>query len=162
MRLSDELAAAAGMGVGPVNPALAVLASLPSGTDAVVEIRREIRSLVNQLGAPRLFAYSMYPSVIHYTNSAYPRRSDAIFVVIPTQVGDLSPWSMPFGYQQSMDFLCARQDLSVLIGGLRNKYLICNCSTNKCWAYLLQTLYIEIHGDEEAYEYDGSLVCWVK
>ena len=76
-------------------------------------------------------------------------RPDAVFVGAVSKILDVSPWCMPLPlatFSENACFTCARQDLRSLLWPLRNKVLVCDCSSSslQCWALFLKAIFCDM------------------
>lgn len=143
---------------------VAICASLPSGRSSVVAVRERLSSLLTCAGMmPSLDCDvgCFCPSVRHLNEGACRYRPDALFVGTVDNIVDVSPWSLPLPEAEFYDnafFLFSRADLRALLWPLRNKTLVCNCSSypQSCWALLLKVAFCNEFDFDPAKEYVSS------
>ena len=131
---------------------LAISASLPSGRGPAVAARKQLSSLLARAGTLPSFEGdngTLCPSVFHLNEGACRFRPDALYVGSVTNVVDVSPWSLPMPKAIVGDnavFLLKQNDLKALLWPLRNKYIVCDCTSfpRDCWALMLQATFCNV------------------
>ena len=129
---------------------VAISATLPSGRARVRSACNALSVLLQRGGTLPLCEFGpedLVPCVRHMTCGPSCERPDAIFIGVPTNACQVSPWSMPLPLESfcvNADFLRARSDLRPLLWPLRNKILQCDCNKNddERWALFLVGVFV--------------------
>ena len=135
---------------------LMLAGTVPSGQPNVVDIRNRLKAGIFGPGHVHDFQEGLPftpPTVEHEFETIIPSAAH-VCVGWGNCATSLTPWSCPllpceYTVVAAIQYVQARADAKDWLSRLAGKTLVCNCSLDAfcCWAYLLQSMFLDILDD---------------